>query len=137
MKKFSYLYRQQGLDNPVLVSNFTGSGLDLCEGFYPPAIEFKINHPDIQHLWVVWQMLRKIDLSTCPNLTELELFGNLLLDDITLNIANPATDMNNIISRTVDLPGGVMNVTRETTGRKNYDEFADRIKSLCYKIIVL
>jgi hypothetical protein len=82
-------------------------------------------------------MLRKIDLRACPNLTELEVFGNLRLDDITLNIANPAADMNRIISRTVDLPGGVVKVTGETTRRKNYAEFEDRIKSLCYKITVL
>jgi hypothetical protein len=82
-------------------------------------------------------MLRKIDLRACPNLTELEVFVNLRLDDITLNIANPVTDMNSIISRTVDLPGGVMKVTGETTQRKNYAEFEDRINSLCYKITVL
>jgi hypothetical protein len=45
--------------------------------------------------------------------------------------------MNRIISRTVDLPGGVVKVTGETTRRKNYAEFEDRIKSLCYKITVL
>jgi hypothetical protein len=68
----------------------------------------------------------------------LEVFGNLRLDDITLNIANPAADMNRIISRTVDLPGGVVKVTGEkTTRRKNYAEFEDRIKSLYYKITVL
>ena len=65
---------------------------------------------------------------------ELEVFGNLLLDDIRLNIANSDADMNNIISRTVDLPGGVMKVTRETVVRKNYAEFEDRMQSLGYKI---
>ena len=128
------MYRQQGFSQPVLVSDFTGKGLDICESLYPPAVEFKINHPDIRHLWTVWQMLRSIDLIACPNLMELEVFGNLLLDDIRLNIANPDADMNNIIYRTVDLPGGVMKVTRETVVRKNYAEFEDRMQSLGYKI---
>lgn len=52
--------------------------------------------PAIRHLWLVWQMLRSIDLNACPNLTELEVFGNLLLDDIVLNITSPEADMNNI-----------------------------------------
>ena len=80
-------------------------------------------------------MLRSIDLSACPKLTELEVFGNLFLDDITLNIASPAADMNNIISRTVDLPGGIIKVTRETTARRNYVAFEDRMQSLGYEII--
>ena len=136
IKEFSYLYRQQGYKQPVHVCDFTGKGLDLCEGLYPPAVEFGINHPDIRHLWTVRQMLRSIDLSACPNLTKLEVFGNLLLDDIVLNIASPDADMNNIISRTVDLPGGIMRVTRETAERKNYARFEDRMQSLGYKITI-
>jgi hypothetical protein len=137
MKEFSYLYRQRGCHEPVFVHDFTGRALDLCEGLYPPVTEFEINHPDIRHLWLVWQMLRKLDLSACPQLTELEVFGNLLLEDITLNITNPATDMNNIISRTVDLPGGTVKVTGETVKRKNYTDFEDKIQSLGYRITVL
>jgi hypothetical protein len=137
MKEFSYSYRQQGFNKPVTVCGFTGKSLDLCEGLYPPAIEFEINHPDIQHLWLVWQMLRKIDLSACPKLMELEIFGNMLLDYIVLNITNQATDMNNIIFRTADLPGGTMRVSKETIKRKNYAAFEDRMKSLHYKITVL
>ena len=81
-------------------------------------------------------MLRSIDLSTYPDLTELEVFGNLLLDDIILNIASPDADMNNIISRTVDLPGGIMRMTRETAMRRNYAGFEDRMQSLGYKITI-
>ncbi|MDR0686903.1 MAG: hypothetical protein LBF79_05560 [Dysgonamonadaceae bacterium] len=136
MKKYSYIYRQQGAVRPVLVRDFKSKELDLCEGLYPPATVFEINHPKIKHLWLVWQMLRKIDLSACPCLTEIEVFGNTLLDNITLNITNPTADMNNIISRTIDLPGGIMNVTKATTIRKNYAEFEDRIKSLGYRINV-
>ena len=116
MEKFSYAYRQQGYGRPVHVRDFTGKGPDLCGSLYPPAVKFGINHPDIRNLWTVRQMLRCIDLSACPNLTELEVFGNLLPDDIVLNITGPDVDMNNIISRTADLPGGVMKVTRETAG---------------------
>ena len=137
MEEFSYHYRQQGDRQSIHVYDFTGKRLDLCEGLYPPAVEFRINHPEILHLWTVWQMLRSIDLSACPKLTELEVFGNLMLDDIVLNIASPDADMNNIISRTVDLPGGVMKITRETTGRKNYARFEDRMQLLGYKITIL